>query len=493
VSDVELTELQTRIYDLVKEKGTISKKNIAKHLDMQLRSVASPIKSMLDSGVLVEDEYGEYTIAAGVREELEDGFLSVPSAAINDQTDDEVTRSPGNASVSDDGTYEDDDDDEDDLYSEYWRRHPEELVTYYQEEGLDALKKHALQAALENTPGVGKKALNSALHWFDIDEDVRRDPTALMRALEDAGVKHTVVGRVVRETFLPEKQYSRYLRPETDIIIDRGRPNTSPHRHTIPTMRQRYSDRGAMYEDEYEYTPHVRSTTRHRDDEPPAWARHIMSRLDAIEMRGSPYSQREDTKANIVIEPVLDENGNPVPDPNNPGRYLERKIVYEPDQTMVQPQPIAPQPDPSVEEMRAELSRMRELLADHETEIKIKSAVDPLLNKISQLEKNEPIRKAGLTDEQYKMQTEKEIFQEISQSVEHTVSNVLEPIVQGVQEMQRMTALQNIIQLEKSDGVEPGTYIKYMTGSSNNGGEITRERVGNTIDRIKKQTKGVAH
>jgi len=491
VSDVELTELQTRIYDLVKEKGTISKKNIAKHLDMQLRSVASPIKSMLDSGVLVEDEYGEYTIAAGVREELEDGFLSVPSAAINDQVDDEVTRSPGNTSVSDDGAYEGEDD-EDDLYSEYWRRHPEELVTYYQEEGLDALKKHALQAALENTPGVGKKALNSALHWFDIDEDVRRDPTALMRALEDAGVKHTVVGRVVRETFLPEKQYSRYLRPETDIIIDRGRPNTSPHRQTIPNMRQRYNDRGAMYGDEYEYTPHVRGAPRHHDDEPPLWVRHIMSRLDAIEMRGSPSRPPGGGKANIVIEPVLDENGNPVPDPNNPGQYLERKIVYEPDQTMVQPQTSDPQHDAAVEEMRAELSRMRELLADHETEIKIKSAVDPLLNKISQLEKNEPIRKAGLTDEQYKMQTEKEIFQEISQSVEHTVSNVLEPVVQGVQEMQRMTALQNIIQLEKADGVEPGTYLKYMTGSSSNGGEITRERVGGTIDRIKQQTKGAA-
>jgi len=491
VSDVELTELQTRIYDLVKEKGTISKKNIAKHLDMQLRSVASPIKSMLDSGVLVEDEYGEYTIAAGVREELEDGFLSVPSASINDQVDDEATRSPGNTSVSDDGAYEGEDD-EDDLYSEYWRKHPEELVTYYQEEGLDALKKHALQAALENTPGVGKKALNSALHWFDIDEDVRRDPTALMRALEDAGVKHTVVGRVVRETFLPEKQYSRYLRPETDIIIDRGRPNASPHRHTVPTMRQRYSDRGAMYEDEYEYSPHVRSTTRHRDDEPPAWARHIMSRLDAIEMRGSPSHPTGGKKANIVIEPVLDENGNPVPDPNNPGQYLERKIVYEPDQTMAQPRTSVPQQDKTVEELRAELSRMRELLADHETERKISSAVTPLLDKINNLEKRNPAAKAGMSDAQFKMITEKEIFQDISTSVENTVSNVIEPLLEGLTEVQKMQAMREIIELERQDNVPPGTYLKYMSGGGGGEGEtITKDRVGGALNMIKNKTKGV--
>ena len=133
---------------------------------------------------------------------------------------------------------------------------------------------------------------------------------------------------------------------------------------------------------------------------------------------------------------------------------------------------------------------MRETLSEHETERKINSAIDPLLGKISRLEQNEPAHKAGLSDEQYKLQTEKEMFQDMSQSIEHTLATVLEPIVAGVQETQRMTALQNIIQLEKSDNAEPGTYLKYLSGTPN-GGEITRERVGGTIDQIKKRTREV--
>jgi predicted DNA-binding transcriptional regulator len=79
MADVELTELQTRIYELVTEKESISKKKVASALDMQVRSVSSPIKALLDRGVLVEDEYGEYSIAAGVREEVDNGYVQVPA------------------------------------------------------------------------------------------------------------------------------------------------------------------------------------------------------------------------------------------------------------------------------------------------------------------------------------------------------------------------------------------------------------------------------
>jgi len=481
--DVELTELQTKLYDAIKENEAISKKNLAKKLDMPLRSISSPVKSMLDSGVIVADEYGDFTIAAGVREEVDDGLLSVPSAAVIDDEPDEYESVAGVTEGEED----------DDLYSEYWQKHPEELVTYYQEEGLDALKKHALQSALVNTPGVGQKALNSALHWFDIDEDVRRDPTALMRALEDAGVKHTVVGRVVRETFLPEKQYSRYIKAETDIIIDRGR---KPHRKQTSAVSHRRGDaeHDEYYAERYEEPDRYRHAPRN-DEEPPWWYHNLMSRIDpSTGGQGNPYGQGS-PQPQVVVEPILDSHGNPVPDPNNPGQYMERKLVYD------SPAPHAQSQDPyesehleqvlqKVDSQSAELARLREMLAETETEKKISSALDPLLSKIANLERTEPARKAGLTDEQYRLQTEKEIVQDMTSSVENTVTTIITPILEGLSELQKATAMRDIIQLEKSDGVDPGMYLKYMMPGRHVEETVTKERVDGTIANIRNMTRG---
>lgn len=476
--DVELTELQTKLYDVIKDEDPVSKKTLAKKLDTQVRSISSPLKSMLDSGVIVADEYGDFSVAAGVREEMNGGYLSVPSSATID--DEPEGYEPGVDGITEEV------EEDDDLYSEYWQKHPEELVTYYQEEGLDALKKHALQSALQNTPGVGQKALNSALHWFDIDEDVRRDPTSLMRALEDAGVKHTVVGRVVRETFLPEKQYSRYIRAETDTIIDRGR---KPHRKQTSAVssRRRDEEYGEYYEERWDDRRSARGPPPQRGEEPPWWYHNLMSRIDTVNMdRGDPRGH-ESPQPQVVVEPILDVDGNPVPDPNNPGQYLERKLVFDSPVTHAQPQD--PYESERLDEMSAELAKLRDVLAEHETEKKITSALDPLLGKIARLEKTEPARKAGLSDEQYKLQTEKEIFQDVTTSVEHTVTNILKPIMEGLTEMQKMTAMREIIQLEKSEGVEPGMYLKYMMPDRGGGEEISRERVGGTIAGIRNRTR----
>lgn len=476
--DVELTELQTKLYDVIKDEDPVSKKNLAKKLDTQVRSISSPLKSMLDSGVIVADEYGDFAIAAGVREEMNGGCLSVPSVALA-PTEAFGEETPAGDIVDDEG-------EDDDLFSEYWRKHPEELVTYYQEEGLDALKRRALQSALENTPGVGHKALNSALHWFDIDEDVRRDPTTLMRALEDAGVKHTIVGRVARETFLPEKQYGGYIRAETDIIIDRGR---TPQRKRTSVVGSRRRDEGQdeYYDERWDDRRGSRGPPPQRDEEPPWWYHNLMSRIDTHTMDRGDQRGHESPQPQVVVEPILDSQGNPVPDPNNPGQYLERKMVFDSPVTHAQPQD--PYESECLDEMSVELAKLREVLAEHETEKKITSALDPLLGKIARLEKTEPTRRAGLSDEQYKLQTEKEIFQDVTTSVEHTVTNILKPIMEGLTEMQKMTAMREIIQLEKGDGVDPGTYLKYMMPDRGGGEEISRERVGGTIAGIRNRTR----
>jgi len=484
--DVELTELQTKLYDVIKEEDPVSKKTLAKKLDTQVRSISSPLKSMLDSGVIVADEYGDFSIAAGVREETSDGCLSVPSVAIS------PTEAFGEENLVAESAGEDDEDD--DLFSEYWRKHPEELVTYHQEEGLDALKKRALQSALENTPGVGQKALNSALHWFDIDEDVRMDPTTLMRALEDAGVKHTIVGRIARETFLPEKQYGGYIRAETDIIIDRGR-RSPRHRTRIEGRRIKEPNRDEFYDERYEEPDRYRHAPSN-DEEPPWWYHNLMSRIDTVTMDRDNPRGRESLQPQVVVEPILDSHGNPIPNPDNPGQYLERKLVYDSPAPHAQPQDHYESERlegvmAELDEYKSELVRLRETLAEHETERKINTALDPLLGKIAKLESTEPTRKAGLSDEQYKLQTEKEIFQDVTGSVEHTVTTILKPVMDGLNEMQRMTAMREMIQLEKSEGVEPGLYLKYMMQDGGGGGEsISKERVGGTIADIRNRTRG---
>lgn len=480
--DVELTELQTKLYDVLKDTEPISKKNLAKKLAMQIRSVSSPLKSMVDSGVLVTDEYGDYSIGAGVREEDDNGYLSVPAVALTqpDAFDEDIS----------DAQYEEEEEEEDDnLFSEYWQKHPEELVTFYQEEGLDALKRSALQSALNNTPGVGAKALNAALHWFDIDEDVRRDPTTLMRALEDAGVKHNIVGRVARETFLPEKQYGSYVRAETDVIIDRRR---QPARQRTRVESRRNSPDPDDYYDEPYREPDRRNRAPNNNDEAPWWYHEILSRLNTPERREQPW--QGSPQPQVIVEPALDPQGNPIPDPDNPGHYLERKLVYD------APAQHAPQ-DPyeserldqvmhTVESQSVELTKLRDVLAEHETEKKISSALDPLLSKIANLERTEPARKAGLTDEQYKLQTEKEIVQDMTSSVENTISTIIKPVLEGLTEMQKATAMRDIIQLEKEDGVDHGTYLKYMLPGARAEEPISQERITGTIANIRNLTNG---
>jgi len=482
MADVELTELQTRIYELVVDKESISKKKIAAALDTQVRSISSPIKALLARGVLVEDEYGEYSIAAGVREEVSNGYVQVPAPPPVEEVPADISPPVENASTE----YEDE---EEDLYGEYWKQHPEELVTFYGEEGLDALKRHALAEAMKSAIGVGQKALDAALHWYDIDEEVRRDPPTLMRALEDAGVKHNLVGRIARETFLPEKQYSPYIKSETEPFIERGRaPQRQAH---TPRGRRARRETYDEFEDDFddERAPRTRQVSQSRGDEMPWWAQNLVQRLDAIDGGNQMgRNQQGGNQPQAVIEPVLNEYGNPIPDPNNPGQWLERKIVYEP---AAQGAGVR---DPDVmaqlEQQKEELSKMRNTLENHETERKITSAVSPLLEKITGLERRDPSMKVGMSDEQFKMTTEKEIFQDMSSSIEHTVTSVIEPILEGVTDMQKMQAMREIIDIERRDSVPPGTYLKYMAGEGGSSENITKERVGGAIDMIRAKGKG---
>lgn len=446
MADVELTEIQTRIYEAVTEKEPISKKKLMAALALQARTIGPPIKALVDRGVLVTDEYGDYAIAAGVREEMGNGYVSVPmSEDIMDELNPAPTPRKSRSTrtkepdvpVMDDDV---DDEEEDNLYNDYWKKHPEELVTHYHQEGLDALKRHALKSAMQNAVGVGAKAVSSALHWFDIDEDVRRDPTTLMRALEDAGVKHTMVGRIARETFLPEKQYGPYLQNDQEPYIDRGRPN---QRRRTPSPGHRSS---VDEYDEYDDQPASRSRRRSHDhdDEMPWWAESIVQRLDAL------------------------DGG-------------DRRSSYEPERGSPYNDEIKDQ----MSEQNATIAKLRETLLEHETDRKIASAMDPLLSKITGLEKRDPMAKAGMSDEQFKLQTDKEIFQDISATVDNTVTSLIEPIMEGISSVQKMQAMREIIDMERVDDVAPGTYLKYMTGGNTGGDPITRDRIGNTIDMIK--------
>ncbi|MCD6163471.1 MAG: hypothetical protein J7K40_13805 [candidate division Zixibacteria bacterium] len=477
MADVELTEIQTSIYEVILEVGSISKKKLANKMGVQLRSISSPVKALIDRGVLVTDEYGDLSIAAGVREEFEDGYVTVPSIPSTPEAPPSQT-----PSEQDDPVNETDDDN---LYNEYWQQHPEELVTFHGEEGLDALKRAALESAMKNAVGVGQKALDAALHWYDIDDDVRRDPTALMRALEDAGVKHNLVGRIARETFLPAKQYGSYIQGDPDPYIHTVQP--SPRRRSRVAAQRLDVDE---YDDDDYYEDRLSSVrkSRRREDDMPWWAQSLVQRIDAID--GSAYGRGRSEQPQVVIEPVLDEYGHPVPDPNNPGQYLERKVIYEQRGGGVPESEMVSELKEQLAENNAAIAKMREALAEHETDRKISSAMDPLLQKIASLEKGNPTAKTGMTDEQFKLQTEKEIFQDVSTSIENTVSNVIEPVLAGVAEVQKMQSMREIIEMERSDNVAPGTYLKYMTGGDVDVDPITKDRIGNTIDMIKNKTGG---
>jgi len=316
-----------------------------------------------------------------------------------------------------------------------------------------------------------------------------------MRALEDAGVKHTLVGRIARETFLPEKQYSAYVQKETEQFIDRGRP-VNRRKYTPRGRRARAEPHDDEFDDEFddERAPRTSRTSRSREDDMPWWAQSLVQRLDALDGGSQTRrNQRDGGQPQAVIEPVLDEYGNPVPDPNNPGQWLERKIIYEPADQGTGGHETGYTADlkAQVEDQNVAIGKLRDTLAEHETERKISSAINPLLDKITGLEKRDPVAKVGMTNEQFKMTTEKEIFQDISTSVENTVSGVVEPLLEGITDMQRMTAMREIIALERQDQVQPGTYLKYMAGGGGGAGEtITKERVGGTIDMIKAKGKG---
>jgi len=213
----------------------------------------------------------------------------------------------------------------------------------------------------------------------------------------------------------------------------------------------------------------------------PWWAQSLVQRIDAID--GGTYGRGQPEPPQVVIEPVLDGYGNPVPDPNNPGHYLERKVVYEQQGGGAPESGAMTELKEQLAENNAALSKMRDALAEHETDRKISSAMDPLLQKIAGLEHRDPQAKVGMTDQQFKMTVEKEMLQDVSNSVENTVANVIEPVLAGVAEVQKMQSMREIIEMERSDKVAPGTYLKWMSGDV--GDPITKDRIGNTIDMIK--------
>lgn len=465
--EVKMTDLQKRIYGVIAEKDGITREDVAKLLDAKVREVTPPIYALIRDGVVAKDDASNtFSAAAGVEEEGENIYI--------------VSK-----------------EEEEPDFGDYT---PEELVTFYGSEGIDYLKRKALVDALKAVPGVGAKSEVCILHIFDADLDVRVEPTELMKALEDCGIKKALLGRIVREVFLVEKLYGSYLKEGSDIVIDQRRRRVNREGRTFirDTGYERERERGHRlndpnYGDDLDY----RDRERDVDERPPRWYSELKERLGEAKGRTSAAP-----KPYATVEPVLDKHGKPVEDPNNPGHYLEKRVIYsddgdddvrsrsrrfqsrfdEGDDTGARG--VVTKTDKEIEALRDEVAKLRDLLQEHETDKKIDSAVGPLMDKIHALESRKSGSSTGapLSDTQFKAQSERETIELITETAERNVERMLSPIVEAQGALQKFQMLQQVIMMEKLERVPSGTYLKYLSPVPE---DISKDRVQDTLKKLR--------
>lgn len=395
---IDLIEFQRDVFDCVNAAGKATKQDIAEELDDSVHRVNSTVMGLLNAGVLVETKTNtgvKISIRGGVK--IGDGdTIFVPPRS----------------------------DDNDTVWEDYT---PEEMVALFGNEGMDELKRRALTEALANAPGVGKKSAEYALHLFEADEDIRRDPTHLLSALKDSGIKDAILNRIVREVFLVEKKYSEYNKQKSTVAIPGI--NSNPE-------RERDLDIGFRAED-----------FDHRKDYG----------------RGGMNSNRRFREAGFSDHGMDD-----------PPWWVERLLNN------------GSHSDPEKKRMADKIDELESALHEKEIKVAITDATSPLMERISNLES----RKASagtLTDAQYKAQTEKEIFEDLSGTIESTIGNAVKPIIEAQEVQVKLQTLNSIRSMEKADGVPAGTYLKYMSGE---GEEVTQGQVNKTIDYLKEKASG---
>ena len=393
---IDLIEFQRDIFDCVNAAGKTTKQDVADELDTSVHKVNSTVMGLIRSGVLSENE-----TKTGKKISIRDGVR------IND---DDVVLVPPLP--------------EEEPWKDYT---PEEMVALFGNDGMDELKRRALTDALANAPGVGKKAAEYALHLFEADEDIRRDPTHLLSALKDSGVKDTILNRIVREVFLVEKKYSEYNKQKSTVAIPGI--NSNPE-------RERDLDIGFHAED-----------FDHRRN----YGRSEMIRDKRYREAGSSDRGMED-----------------------PPWWVDRLLNNKSND------------DPEKDKMAAEINDLKSALHEKDIKVAITDATTPLMERISSLE----TRKAddgNLTDAQYKARTEKEIFEDLSGTMENAMRNAVKPIIEAQEVQVKLQTLNSIRSMEKADGVPPGTYLKYM---NEEGEEVTQGQVNKTINFLKEKAGG---
>lgn len=459
--EVKMTELQKRIYDIIAEREGVTKEEVAEALDAKTREVTPPIYALVRDGVVAKDDAtNTFSVAPGVEEE--GGKIYIISKEEEEANFDDYT--------------------------------PEELVSYYGKEGIDHLKRKALFSALEKIPGVGAKAKECSLHFFDADVDVRSEPTMLLKALEDCGAKKALLGRIVREVFLVEKLYGSYLKEGDDIVIDQRRRSGERGTHTFLRDDYRGHGRDAVgYREPEGYG--------HGDERSPRWFDDLKEKLGRSRFAETSSAA---PKPIAMIEPVLDAKGKPVEDPNNPGHYLEKKLVYsddgddyggatrssrrqsrfgEDDDEYRGRSRGKIEKDNSIEALRDEVAKLKDLLHEHETDKKIVDAVSPLMEKINALESRRGSSTGTpLTDTQFKAQAERDTIELIAETAERNVERMLSPIIEGQGALQKFQMLQQVIMMEKTEGVPSGTYLKYLSPVTE---DISEVRVQDTLKKLR--------
>lgn len=71
-----------------------------------------------------------------------------------------------------------------------------EIVAQHGWEGLQFLGRRIVEKYIQNAPGLGEKTSEWILNLWDADENIRRDPNSLHRALLDAGAKPNIAYRI---------------------------------------------------------------------------------------------------------------------------------------------------------------------------------------------------------------------------------------------------------------------------------------------------------
>jgi len=477
--EAKVTQLQKQVFDTIAEKERATRDEIAEIMDVSPQKITPPLTALTGAGIVRKDDAdGAFLIGTGVEEE--DGKIYLLITGEEEESFDDYT--------------------------------PEELASFYGIEGIDHLKKKALKSALKSVPGVGNKAVECIEHVFEADQDVRSEPTELMRALEDCGIKKALLGRIVREVFLVEKLYGDYVK-SGEVVIDTRRwsPKRGSHTFIRGDTERRGAKRRVKYGDEGDYDDYPdpepvrgRSSSSGRE-QTPLWAENLIDRIERVENK-SRYQGRESyqpgnlhrDKPHITEEPLL-VKGKPIPDPNDPGKYLMRRVIHDDEgesgtrtksrfsdeESGEIKSKQFEKMEKQMDEQREEIAALQNILREHETDNKIAGAVAPLIDKIQTLEsRRTPSSSTGmpLSDSQFKSQLERDTIEMVTDVAERNVERMIGPLLEGQTALQKFQLLQQVVMMEKMDKVPSGTYLKHLNPQTE---EISPDRVKNTLDRLK--------